>query len=82
MDDINTNLKNMFFIPCIDSNLCFNFMNMCIFSPLCIFKSKLNIQFLISFQIEMLINIDKSFKKSLKHLTSHVKLMLQHKQKL
>ncbi len=61
MDDINTGLKNMFFIPCIDSNLCFNFMNMCIFSSL-VFKSKLNIQFLISFQIEMLINIDKSLK--------------------
>ncbi len=33
-------------------------------------KSKANIPFLISFQIEMLINIDKS----LKNLTSHAKL--------
>lgn len=50
---------------------------MCVFSPL-VFKSKINIPFLISFQIEMSINIDKS----LKNLTSHVKLVLWHKQKL
>jgi len=76
MDDNNTSLKNMFFTLYIDYNLCFSFMNNMCFSTLG-FKSKIDIPFLISFQIKLFMNIDKIIKKF--HITCETCVATQTK---